>query len=606
MRISKNLKYYLAGSVSLIAFAVYLSTLQNEFVEWDDSTYVIENPYIRSFNIFFFRFAFFQFYASNWHPLTWISHALDYAIWGLNPLGHHFTNNILHAINSFAVVVLVARIMQAYRERTPVHGASASPDERGILIASGVTGLLFGLHPVHVESVAWVAERKDLLCALFFLLSMMMYTSYVNVVKNETDQKGSISPVFNKQYLFTLGFFVLALLSKPMAVTLPFVLLILDWYPFRIIQSLKTCRTALVHKLPFIALTVVSSIVTLLAQRTTGAIASMEAIPLSTRVLVAAKSLIVYVWKMTMPLNLIPYYPYPENISAFSSGYLLSLFLAVGITAICVVAARRQKLWLSLWGYYVLTLVPVLGIVQVGGQAMADRYTYLPSLGPFLAVGVAAAWSTSRVNSLRRWKLTVTIISSALAILLLVAMSYITVKQVRIWRNSIDLWNYVILKEPEKIPLIYYSRGIAFKKLGQRDKAVEDFDTAIATDPTYYQAYNYRGILYGEAGSFDKAIEYFNTAIAINQNYANAYANRGFTYAFIGQYHRALEDYNKAIELNERFTEAYRNRGNIYLRTGEVGLALKDFQRGCDLGDGKSCDASEALRTMRTPDQKKE
>jgi Tfp pilus assembly protein PilF len=391
-----------------------------------------------------------------------------------------------------------------------------------------------------------------------------------------------------------------------MAVSLPVVLLILDWYPFGKIRSLKSFRQSVVHKLPFVALTVISSILTILAQKSTGAIASMEAIPFSTRVLVAAKSLIVYVWKMILPLNLVPYYPYPQNVPALSPEYLPSIFLVVGITAICLVIAGRQKLWLSVWGYYVLTLIPVLGIIQVGGQSMADRYTYLPSLGPFLVIGVVAALSLCWVNTLKRWKRIFMIIGAATAILLFVSLSYLTVKQVRIWSNSIDLWNYVIQKEPEKVPLIYYSRGIALKKMGHRNKAIEDFDTVIAIDPTYYRAYNYRGILYGEAGSFDKAIEYFNQSIAINPKYANAYANRAFTYAIIGQYDRALEDYTKAIELNQSFAEAYFNRGNIHLRTGETGLALSDFQKGCDLADRKSCNSLAALRPMMMPDQKKE
>jgi hypothetical protein len=602
---SKHLVSYLAGSVALIAFAVYLPSLRNSFVEWDDSTYVIDNPFIRSLDITLFKRAFFEFYASNWHPLTWISHALDYAVWGLNPLGHHLTNSILHAMNVFAVVVLSTRIIRAHKEGKHA-GASAFLDEQGILIAGGVTGLLFGLHPVHVESVAWVAERKDLLCALFFLLSIMTYTRYMDVITNEGDHKDSLSYVVNRQYLASLGFFALALLSKPMAVSLPFVLLILDWYPYKRVLSLKTGLAALVHKLPFIVLSLLSSVVTILAQKSSGAIASVAAIPLPTRLLVAAHSIMAYIGKMLLPTNLVPYYPYPEHVTAWSSEYLVPLVLLVGITAVCVMIAKRQKAWLSVWAYYVLTLVPVLGIIQVGGQAMADRYTYLPSLGPFLIMGVVAAGSFRWMNALVRWKRVATGIGLAIAILLFGYLSYGTFKQVRIWRSSIDLWNYVIQKVPEEVPLIYYSRGITFKKMGQKDRAIEDFDAVIAMDPTYYQAYNYRGILYGEEGSFDKAIEHFNKAIAIHPAYANAYANRGFTYAIIGQAHRALDDYNKAIELDEKFAAAYGERGNLYLRRGETGLALFDFQQGCDLGDRRSCASLEALRAIMTPDQKKE
>ncbi len=307
-----------------MTFIVYLAALQNEFVEWDDSQYVFENLHIRSFDLDFFKWAFFDFYAANWHPLTWISHALDYAVWGLNPMGHHLTNNILHAVNTFLVVLLVVRLLTSRQavKLTSSHmsSAPADPPEAGnsrftihdsrfALIAAGVTGLLFGLHPIHVESVAWVAERKDLLCALFYLLSIMAYVSYRSYTTN-------------KSYILSLFFFILALLSKPMAVSLPVVLLILDWYPFGRIQSLKTFRDSFVDKIPFIALSIVSSILTVLAQRAEGAVTAIEAIPLSTRMLVASKSLIAYLWKMLMPMHLIPYYPYPNDASLFSLEYL--------------------------------------------------------------------------------------------------------------------------------------------------------------------------------------------------------------------------------------------------------------------------------------------
>jgi hypothetical protein len=193
---------------------VYLSSLRNDFVGYDDNTYVLNNPHIRSFNPALFKWSFFDFYAANWHPLTWISHALDYAVWGLNPVGHHLTNNILHAVNTFLVVLLVARLMEV-----------AVVNSRFTLIVAGVSGLLFGLHPIHVESVAWAAERKDLLCALFYLLSIIMYMSYRSHKTYRT-------------YFLTLCFFILALLSKPMAVSLPSGPPDTDWYPFKRLTSL--------------------------------------------------------------------------------------------------------------------------------------------------------------------------------------------------------------------------------------------------------------------------------------------------------------------------------------------------------------------------------
>ena len=175
-----HVKYYLAASIALVTFFVYLPALRNEFVYWDDNLYIFENPHIRSLDAAFFRWAFFDFHAGNWHPLTWISHAVDYALWGLNPLGHHLTSIILHAINTALVVVLVLQLFELARERIQQNAAASFLNGRAVLIAAGVTGLLFGIHPVHVESVAWVAERKDLLCALFFL---MIIIAYANAVK---------------------------------------------------------------------------------------------------------------------------------------------------------------------------------------------------------------------------------------------------------------------------------------------------------------------------------------------------------------------------------------------------------------------------------------
>ena len=272
MKRTTNIKYYLAGFVALVTFLIYLTALRNDFINWDDGPYVYENPHIRSLNAAFFKWAFFDFYESNWHPLTWVSHAVDYAIWGLNPLGHHLTNIILHTINAFIVVFLVIRLLEAWKERTTWNGPPSFLNERAALIAAGTTGLLFGLHPVHVESVAWVAERKDLLCALFFLLSIIAYTKYASGMDKEPVNSNKAPRFFNKNYLAALGLFILALLSKPMAVSLPVVLLVLDWFPFNRIRSGRTLWAAGVEKLPFIALSLVSSIITVLAQKAGGAL----------------------------------------------------------------------------------------------------------------------------------------------------------------------------------------------------------------------------------------------------------------------------------------------------------------------------------------------
>jgi len=415
------------------------------------------------------------------------------------------------------------------------------------------------------------------------------------------------------------------LLSKPMAVTLPVVLLILDWYPFQRIRSFQAFRQAAVEKIPFFALSLFSAIITILAQRAGGAIRSTEVIPLPARVLVGAKSLVAYLGKMLWPLDLVPYYPYPRHISILSFEYLSAIVLVIGITAVCIFLAKKQKLWLTVWGIYVVTLFPVLGILQVGNQSMADRYMYLPSLGPFLVMGLTAAWIWAKVNRLQRWRLVTKATVAGVTVLVFAALSFLTFAQIGIWKNSIDLWSYVIRKEPERVPFAYLNRGLAygsenllkeayedlstaiildssddlaysyrgtvFGQMGLYSRAIDDFNKAIVLEPGNYLVYNNLGIVYSKMGQYDKAAESFNEAIAIKPDDAEIYFNRGLAYSLQDQYDRALSDYNRALELNQNYATAYRNRGSLYKKSGRKDLALADFEKACKLGDDVGCNA---------------
>jgi protein O-mannosyl-transferase len=588
---TKNVKFYLAASVALMTFVVYLPALRNGFTVWDDDLYVVANPHIRSLNIEFFKWAFSAFYAGYWSPLTWISHALDYAVWGLNPLGHHLTNIILHAANTFAVVLLIIKLIEAWKGTTKNDVRPKPLTMQTVLIIGGVTGLLFGLHPLHVESVVWVAERKDLLCALFFLLSIIRYTNYVMTLSDGTAEKITCSRLFNKHYLLSAGFFILALLSKPMAVSLPAVLIILDWYPFERIRSFKAFLAAIIEKIPFIVFSFISSLLTILAAKTGEALTPMEFTTLPTRVLVGGRSLIEYMWKIIWPLNLVPFYSYPKNVSILSLEYLSVIVLVIGITALCAVIARRQKLWLAVWGYYIVTLMPVLGIVRVGLQSMADRFVYLPSLGPFLIVGLTAAWIARKVSVPSRRNILMKPLSATVAFVVLVSITYLSMKQIFLWEDDIQLWSYAIDKDPGGAAVSYNNRGTAYGKRGQFDKAIEDLDKAIVLYPDYSDAYSNRGIIYSKVGLLDSAIESFNQAVALKPNAADGYSNRGVAYAMTGQYDKALEDYNRAIASNQNYAVAYYNRGKLFLNTGKKELALTDFQKACTLGYENACQA---------------
>jgi hypothetical protein len=542
-------EYYLAASISLVTFLVYLPCLRNDFVNWDDNAYVFANPHIRSLDPSFFRWAFFRFYADNWHPLTWVSHAVDYALWGLYPAGHHLTNIILHGVNTFLVVLLAVTLTEAGRERAPREEPRRVTGRQAPLIAAGVTGVLFGLHPLHVESVAWVAERKDLLCALFFLLSVMSYARYAAEAAAGA-ARGTWRPSFvGKRYLLFSLFAFLALLSKPMAVSLPVVFLILDWYPFKRIHSLKTFGLSLAEKLPVIAMCLVSSVLTILAQKAGGTVVSMQAVPLSTRLLVAAKSLVVYLWKMLLPVNLVPYYPYPRSASFLSFEYLPATALLLLITILCLLAARKRKVWLTVWGYYVATLLPVIGIFQVGNQSMADRYTYLPGLGPFFAAGLAASWIWKK-TALRGGGKIARSFLAAFGVLVCVALSSATLAQMRVWKDDLSLWNYVIGKEPGRI----------------------------------FFAYNNRANAYSKRGDYNKAIADYSEAIALNHGFAGLYNNRGMAYASQKRYDLARADFEKAIEVAPQDTSGYYNMACLHSLRNDTEEACKWLKKTTSMG----------------------
>ena len=581
-----------AAIVAVITFAVFLPTLRNDFTNWDDDVYVYENHFIRSINSNFWKTAFFRFNASNWHPLTWISHSLDYLLWGLNPMGHHLTNNILHAVNTFLVVLLVVRLIEAANgSRVVIHVP------RYTLIAAATTALLFGLHPLHVEAVAWISERKELLCAFFFFLSIIRYTEYVRVITAETARRDFVSRFFNRQYLYTVGLFMLALLSKPMAVSLPFVLLILDWHPLNRIRSLKTFGTAFVEKFPFFALSIVSSILTILAQKKGEALRSAEYAPMLTRVLVAAKSLITYLWKTILPRDLIPFYPYPRDISWLSPEYLFPVVLIISITIICVVIARKHKLWLAAWGYYVITLLPVIGIVQVGEQAMADRYTYLPSLGPLLIVALIASEIYEKRASMGTGRTMLKIVSVTISIVVLVSMTYSTIKQIGVWKNSVSLWTYVIEKEPGRVPLAHTNLGNIYASEGQSDRAMEQYQIALRLKPNFIEAHNNLGALYASNGQLDKAIEEYQTALRLMPNFAAAHNNLGVLYKYKGQLDRAMEEYQAALRLKPDFAEAHKNMGIAYMRKGLKDEAIREFNAALEISPGLT-DVRDAIESM--------
>ena len=535
--------------VAVGVFCIFLPALQNGFTNWDDADYVTENDHIRPFGADSVLWAFTQFYAANWHPLTWLSHGIDVALWDLNPVGHHLSNNILHALNTFLVILLMARLMRIAQSKLPV-----LRDERAILIAAATTGILFGIHPLHVESVAWVAERKDLLCGLFFLLSLLAYAGYAKAVRGDESPSGTYRC---RNYLLALLFFFLAILSKPMAITLPIILLILDWYPFDRIRTMANLRSAIVEKIPFILISLASAVITVFSQQS-GAVIPFAQISLVFRLFVSSKALLVYLGKMVLPIHLVPFYPYP---SALSPDFLPFFLSVIAISIAVFRFARKNRLWPAVWSIYVVMLLPVLGIVQVGGQYMADRYTYLPSIGPFLLFGLGASWFYQKCRGVRaRFVLLLSTLGIIAGTLVIVALSLRTIEQIGIWENSITLWTY-----------------------------------AIEQDPDSGHAYNLRGLYYVQTNEFEKALQDFQKAAQFSPWDYDIHNNLGFAFQRLNKYAEAFEEFSIAIKINPTHPNALGNRALIYLKAGDIQAAMTDFQKSCSFGLAISCARFQAL-----------
>jgi len=586
----KKQAFILAVLVAFATIAVYLPALQNSFVTWDDPEYVYENYHIHSLDGKFLKWAFFNFYFANWHPLTWCSHAIDYAIWGLNPLGHHLTSILFHGLNTLLVVLLIVRLLEesmVYTKNNMLH------IDKNVLIVGTITGLLFGLHPLHVESVAWVSERKDVLCAFFFLLSILAYIKYVTTAK-DNDQSTLISPLSDRRYLSALGLFSLSLLCKPMSVTLPAVLLILDWYPFARLQGSKF-RLVLMEKVPFALLSLVSGIITFQAQNSGGAIASVADVPFFPRILVGLKAIIAYLGKMFWPSNLIPFYPYPYNlllINFTSYEYLIPFLLFCFITAgtFILLYIKRQRIWLIVWAYYLITLLPVLGIIKFGNQAMADRYTYLPSIGPFFIFGIGLLWFLYKLTASRKSNVLKKITWLFVIGCLIASLSYLTSRQIHIWKNGETLWSSELLINP-KAAMAYTNRGKYYTETGQYENALKDYTQAISLTPDYPKNYFNRGTCYLKLGLYNDALNDLTTAILLSSrpNY-EYYTNRAIVYVKLNLFEEALKDYTQAISLKPDSPETYYNRGNAYAKLGFYREALSDYTQAIKLSPVPNAD----------------
>jgi protein O-mannosyl-transferase len=549
----------------------------NDFVNYDDNGYITDNGHIKSgINPDSLKWSLTAVVMSNWHPVTLMSHMLDWNLFGTNAAGHHLVNLFFH-IGS--VILLFLFLYKTTNNLWPSAFAAA----------------VFALHPLRVESVAWAAERKDVLSLFFGMACIYAYAFYA--------EKHKVS-----FYALCLILFILALMSKPMMVTLPFVLMLLDFWPLQRWTKEKAARI-IGEKVPFIVLAVASGIITIWAQRKGGAVASQDILPFLERVANAIVSYAAYPGKIFWPVDLAVFYPYNFFLPLYQ--VIVSGIILIFITFIVLYYINKLPFLFVGWFWYLGTLVPVIGLVQVGLQSMADRYTYLPSIGivMMLAWGIPSFFKYRRLNQ--------AVLFPAAAIIL-ITMMVLTWHQCGYWKNSIRLFDHAlsVIERNDQTKnhrnnlfsrsvsnqrtakginnyarsmlihnhaFLYNNRGFAYAELGQYQRAFYDFNEAIRLKANYIDAYNNRGTIYNKFGYPQQAIEDFSKAIQLDPNNSEAYFNRGNALINLGQFKSAIEDYDKVILLKPDAADAYNNRGFIYLRLGQYREALENYNKSIDL-----------------------
>jgi len=528
-------------------YGVYGQVGGHSFVSYDDGLYITENYEVQSgLNLHGIHWALITTHAFNWHPLTWISHMLDVSLFGLNPGAHHMVNLCIHLANSLLLFFVFRRMSAEVWQ-------------------SGFVAVLFALHPLHVESVAWVSERKDVLSTLFWMLTMWSYTWYT--LKTDAGW-----------YLLALLFFMLGLMTKPMIVTLPFVLLLLDYWPLRRYSLRGFIRITPLYenaslvelireKIPFLFLSTASCMVTFYAQKAGGSIVPSDVYPLATRISNALIAYVSYIGKTFWPFSLAVFYPYAQSIPLWQAvGAGLLLITTFGLVVINI---RRLPYLAVGWFWYFGTLVPVIGLVQVGGQAMADRYTYIPLIGVF----VILAWGIPHV--LGRWRFkTIGMIIGAPVILLIciIAARF----QTSIWANSSALFEHA-LKVTENSALAHNMLANSLAEKGELDEAARHIYAGLEIQPANFGAYNNLGNIRLQQGKVDEAIRCFNKALQMNPNKADIHYNLANALMAQGKTADAILHYDLALGLTSNNVKYRNNLANALVKVGRIAEALHHY-----------------------------
>jgi Tfp pilus assembly protein PilF len=545
-------------AAALLAFRPVLS---NGFVNWDDPYYFQSNANYRGLTLAHLRWMFTTLYMSHYQPLSWLTHALVYAVWGLDPFGYHLGNLLLHAANGVALYFLIVALLHRVPSGPPPTLVRAQ-------VAAGAGALFFVLHPLRVEVVAWATERQEVLCALFFLLSILAYLRV---------------PEGWRWYVLSVICFAGSLLSKAAGIMLPVVLLILDVYPLRRLAAAERGQRAavLIEKLPFVALSVAAAGLVYAAKSAHTMVAPLAEHGIVQRLAQAAYGLIFYIWKTVVPLALSPLYPLPHPLVPTQPIYVMAMLLVVSITAGLVLLRRRWPWALATWACYATIVFPVLGVVQAGPQIAADRYTYLASL-PW-SVLIAAGLAQPHVLWVHpQDRLRPAAMAGVTAVLLFLGVR--THVQSAVWHDSLTLWTHAVHTAPGDFA--YHNRGQARHLAGDIDGALADYDQALRLAPERAKVYANRGMARQAKGDLDGALADFDQAIRLDPADPGAYSKRASARYAGGNAAGALADLDAALRLDPEYAEAYYNRANVRQLQGDAAGAMQDYDAAIRLRPG--------------------
>ena len=541
---SGNWRTVLAVCVFLAAvvWLVFGQTLGHEFVNFDDDQYVCKNPQvIHGLNLQGIEWAFTHSVMANWHPLTVMSHMLDCQFYGLHAGGHHLTSLLFHAATAI-LLFLVLRKMT------------------GTFWRSALVAAVFAIHPLRVESVAWVSERKDVLSGLFFMLTLGAYVRYVR------------KPVSWSRYLTVLFLFALGLMCKPMLVTMPFVLLLLDYWPLNrfgtTANRLVISRELLVEKIPFILFSMAICTVTVLVQQPD------KEISLSLRIGNALVSYAAYCGQMFYPVGLASLYPFPIN-GVPAEKIILALLMLVAVTVGAVCWWQKRPYFLMGWFWYLGMLVPVIGLVQVGGQSRADRYTYLPQIGLYILLTWTVAELTSAWRT-RRWVLGIGSMA-VIAVLIICAHA-----QTTYWRDSESLWTHTLACTSDN-NVAHDQLGDALSDQGRMDEAIAQFQESLAISPDDDEAHGNLGYIFLQQGRLDEAVAQFQKALEVKPDYPEASFNLGNAFLQQGRLVEAIACYQKALEIKPCDAKVHNNLGIAFRQQGRLEEAIAQFQKALEI-----------------------